>query len=109
MMPEPTSKASEPRASTETGPPVSGRADTDAEAEALAVAVGLADGLAVEEGDAVASGEAHPGLPSAKSGLRQSSSPSKGLSCAIATEANSSVPIIDRPINSNSFLKVPLP
>ena len=48
MMPEPTSKASEPRASTETGPPVSGRADTDAEAEALAVAeaVGLAVGLA---------------------------------------------------------------
>ena len=38
MMPEPTSKASEPRASTETGPPVCGRTDTDAEAEALALA-----------------------------------------------------------------------
>jgi len=51
MMPEPTSKASEPRANTETaGPPVAGRADTDAEAEALAVAeaVGLAAGDAVE-------------------------------------------------------------
>jgi hypothetical protein len=48
MTPVPTSKAREPRDNTETGPPVSGRADTDAEAEALAdaEAVGLAVGLA---------------------------------------------------------------
>ena len=47
-MPEPTSKASDPRATTETaGPPVSGSgADTDAEAEALAVAEAVAEALA---------------------------------------------------------------
>jgi hypothetical protein len=37
MMPAPTNRASEPRANMETaGPPVAGRADTDADALALA-------------------------------------------------------------------------
>jgi len=50
MMPEPTSRASEPRANTETGPPVAGRAEAVADAVALAdgLAVGEASGLAVE-------------------------------------------------------------
>jgi hypothetical protein len=47
MMPVPTSSTRGTRAITETGPPVSGRAETDAlaeaEAEADAEAVGLAD------------------------------------------------------------------
>jgi hypothetical protein len=49
MMPEPKSKASEPRANNETGPPVSGSGAAEAVAElvALAVAVELAVGEAV--------------------------------------------------------------
>ncbi len=46
MMPEPTSKASDARAITETGPPVSGNGDAEAEALAVGEAVGLAVGLA---------------------------------------------------------------
>ena len=47
-MPEPTSKASEPRVSKEAGPPVSGRPEIEALAEAVAeaVAVGVALGVA---------------------------------------------------------------
>ena len=47
MIPEPTSKASEPRAIRETGPPVSGNDDAEAEALAVAGAVELAVGDAV--------------------------------------------------------------
>ena len=46
MMPEPTSKASEPRANTETGPPVSGKGAVGlalAELEALGEALGEAE------------------------------------------------------------------
>ena len=45
-MPEPTSRASGPRATNETGPPVSGRVE-ESEVVGLALAVGVAEGLAV--------------------------------------------------------------
>ncbi len=53
MMPEPTSKASEPRANKETGPPVLGNGG----AEAVGLAVGDAVGLAVVGSTVVGSTE----------------------------------------------------
>ena len=85
-MPEPTSRASGARAINETGPPVTGRAEAEALAEAVAEAVALL-ALAVAVGLAVVL--------------------ALGLyDCAKATDAKSTVPSMDSPINNSNFLTV---
>jgi hypothetical protein len=118
MMPVPTIRASDtmPNAA-DAGPPVSGNT------EAVGVAVALAEGLGEPPSDG--KGVKGPpvvlaiGLPPGSTHTVTDSPPPAGLvvqpdalalalgleDCAKATEANSSAPSMDRPINTNTFLK----
>jgi hypothetical protein len=133
--PPPASSASGARAINETGPPVAGRADADAVAVAVGLALGVVEGLAlavavalgVAEGVALALDEPlgrHSPLSSTSSELAQSgvssptTSPVSGSTlspesswrltpdCAKATDANNSTPSMARPIISSDFLTV---
>ena len=118
MMPVTTSRPSDTMLNAaDEGPPVSGNA------EAVGVAVALAEGLGEPPSDG--SGVKGPpvvlaiGLPprsvhtvsdSAAGLVVQTGGATLALAlgledCAKATETNSSTPSVDRPINSNTFLK----
>ena len=118
MMPVPTSRPRDTMLNAaDAGPPVSGNT------EAVGVAVALAEGL--EEPSSDGNGVKGPpvvlaiGLAGGAGSTHTvtDSPPPAGLvvqpdalalgleDCAKATEANSSAPSMDRPINSNTFLK----
>ena len=116
MMPVPTNRPRDTMLNAaDAGPPVSGNT------EAVGVAVALAEGLGEPPSDG--NGVKGPpvvlaiGLPPGSTHTVTDSPPPAGLvvqpdalalgleDCAKATEANSSAPSMDRPINTNTFLK----
>ena len=116
MMPVTTSRPSDTMLNAaDEGPPVSGNA------EAVGVAVALAEGLGEPPSDGsgvkgppvvlaigLPPGSVHTVSDSAAGLVVQTGGATLALEledCAKATEANSSAPSVDRPINSNTFLK----
>ena len=119
MMPVTTSRPSDTMLNAaDEGPPVSGNT------EAVGVAVALAEGLGEPPSDGsgvkgppvvlaigLPPGSVHTVSDSAAGLVVQTGGATLALAlgledCAKATEANSSAPSTDRPINSNNFLEV---
>ena len=121
MMPVATSRPSDTMLNAaDEGPPVSG----NTEAEAVGLAVALAEGLGEPPSDGsgvkgppvvlaigLPPGSVHTVSDSAAGLVVQTGGATLALAlgledCAKATEANSSTPSVDRPTNINNFLEV---
>ncbi len=108
-MPEPTSRASGKMLNADTGPPVSGNTEAEAVAVAVALLLALAEDDAEELAELLAeelvgwSTHTVTDSPLAAGFVVQPDALALE-DCAKAPDANSSVPSMDRLINSSSFL-----